>query len=105
RDGDPELDALQRMGKAYMNVLQDRRRLRMQMQAYVACDDPDVRAVVQRGFGLIIDEIRTASSATDEALSRFIGKGMLLNVMASMDALESTEPWAVALREGCLGST
>ena len=32
-------------------MLRDGTKLRMQMQAYAACDDPDVRRVVQRGFG------------------------------------------------------
>ena len=105
RDGDPDEAVLERMGHAYLDVVRDRRRLRMQMQAYAACDDPDVRRVVQRGFGRLINDIQAASNATPEQLARFVAKGMLLNVMASMDALESAEPWAVALREGCLGPT
>jgi hypothetical protein len=32
-----------------------------------------------------------------------MAKGMLLNVMASMDILDSKEAWAVSLREGCMG--
>ena len=44
-------DAFQRMGDAYHSLIRDRSKLRMQMQAYAACDDPDVRRAVQRGFG------------------------------------------------------
>src|SRR5882762_5973361 len=45
-------DALKAMGEAYMDVLEnDRVRLRAQMQAYAACDDPEICAVVRNGFG------------------------------------------------------
>ena len=41
-------------------------------------------------------------SGVDPArLSRFAAKGMLLNVVASMDLLNSDEPWARTLIEGC----
>src|SRR5712691_10604875 len=41
-------EALEAMGQAYMQeLLPDRTRLRAQMQAYAACDDPDICAVVR----------------------------------------------------------
>jgi AcrR family transcriptional regulator len=101
-EGDPEVDVLKRMADAYLDVLRDERRLRMQMQAYAACDDPDVRRVVQNGFGRLVDEIQRASGASPQLLAAFVARGMLLNVMASMDVLNSDEPWAVALKEGCM---
>ncbi len=103
-DGDPSIDVLKRLGDAYLQIVRDERRLRMQMQAFAACDDPDVRRIVQQGFGRLIDDIQTASGATPERLAAFVAKGMLLNVMASMDVLNSDEPWAVALKEGCMGT-
>ena len=33
--------------------------------------------------------------------ARFFAQGMLLNVIASMDLLDSDEPWAQRLLEGC----
>src|SRR5215212_2517717 len=39
-------EALQAMGSAYLDLLEDRTRLLGQMQAYVACEDADVCAVV-----------------------------------------------------------
>lgn len=104
-DGDPNVDVLKRLGEAYLEVVRDQRRLRMQMQAFAACDDPDVRRVVQRGFGRLIKDIQLASGASPELLAAFVAKGMLLNVMASMDVLTSDEPWAVALKEGCMGTS
>ena len=37
-------EALQAMGQAYMNVLENRVWLRAQMQAYAACEDPEICA-------------------------------------------------------------
>src|SRR6476660_3868581 len=47
-------EALEAMGKAYLELLDDRTRLRGQMQAYASCDDPDIRAVVQAGYGDLV---------------------------------------------------
>src|ERR1700746_2295119 len=45
-------EALKAVGEAYVAPLQaDRTRLRAQMQAYAACDDPEIRAVVRAGYG------------------------------------------------------
>src|SRR6478735_6653613 len=40
------LVVLHAMGMAYCDLLEDRDMLRLQMQAYAACDDPDIRRVV-----------------------------------------------------------
>src|SRR3954452_9111933 len=51
RDG----EALEAMGKAYIGQLSpDPIRRRAQMQAYAACDDPQIRATVRRGFGDLV---------------------------------------------------
>lgn len=101
--GDQSLDVAHRIGHAYFERIQDRTKLRMQMQAYAASDDAEVRAAVQRGFAALTGFVQHATGFDQVELADFMAKGMLLNVMASMDILESTEPWAVALREGCMG--
>jgi AcrR family transcriptional regulator len=101
--GDQSLHVAHRIGDAYAELIQDRSRLRMQMQAYTASDDPDVRAVVQKGFAELTLFIQEVTGFNQDELAQFMAKGMLLNVMASMDALESTEHWATMLREGCMG--
>ncbi|MGZ3586295.1 MAG: TetR/AcrR family transcriptional regulator [Candidatus Limnocylindrales bacterium] len=101
-DGGSPAEAKQRMGDAYVEMIRDRRKLRMQMQAYAACDDPDVRRVVQRGFEGLADYIRRTTNASPAELASFLAQGMLLNVLASMDVLDSTEPWAATIREGCM---
>jgi AcrR family transcriptional regulator len=96
-------DALRRMGDAYVVLISDRVRLRLQMQAYAACDDPDVRRVVQRGFGELTGLILGISGESGEVISLFIAKGMLLNVLASMDVLDAETGWPQLLRDGCIG--
>ena len=45
-------EALKAMGDAYVeNLLSDRTRLRAQMQAYAACDDPEICELVRNGYG------------------------------------------------------
>jgi len=101
-DGSPG-DAKRRIRDAYHEMIRDRRKLRMQMQAYAACDDPDVRQSVQRGFAELVAYIERATGATPSELADFLAQGMLLNVMASMGVLDSSEPWASRIREGCMG--
>jgi len=43
------------------------------------------------------------SGLDSEAVSRWFGAGMLLNVLAAMDIWGSREPWATRLLEGLLG--
>jgi AcrR family transcriptional regulator len=102
--GDQRLDVAERLGTAYVEMIQNRSKLRLQMQAYAAADDPDVRAVVQRGFAAITSYVQGATGFDDEQLAHFIAKGMLLNVMASMDILDSGDAWVSSLREGCMGA-
>ena len=94
-------EALQAMGEAYMALLSDRSRLMAQMQAYAACDDPEIRAAVREGFGDLFTWLERVTGVDAARLSRFAAKGMLLNVIASMDLLNSDEPWARTLIDGC----
>ncbi|MFI5262074.1 MAG: TetR/AcrR family transcriptional regulator [Candidatus Limnocylindrales bacterium] len=101
-DGGSPDEAKRRMGDAYVEMIRDRRKLRMQMQAYAACEDPDVRRTVQDGFARLAAYIQQTTGASPTELAEFLAQGMLLNVLASMDVLDSAEPWAVMIREGCM---
>ena len=97
-------DALEAMGAAYAAmVTEDRTRLLAQLQAYAACDDPDVRDAMRAGFGSLHLFVETVSGLDSEAVTRWFGAGMLLNVLAAMDIWGSREPWATRLLEGLLG--
>src|SRR5436305_11884803 len=91
-------EALEAMGQAYMNeLLPDRTRLRGQMQAYAACDDPEIRDVVRNGYGDLVAYAERVSGAPAEEITRFFAIGMLLNVVSSMGVHDGSEPWAARL--------
>jgi AcrR family transcriptional regulator len=95
-------EALYAIGTRYGEALQTNRRfLLLQMQSYAACDDPDVCAVVQQGYGDLVAYVERVSGADEETISAFFAKGMLMNVLASMQLQSPTEPWAVRLLAGC----
>ena len=73
---------LDAMGHAYMELLADRTLLLVQLQAYAACSDPDVRAVVREEFGAAPPRGRGVSGATPEEIHQFFAEGMLLNIAA-----------------------
>jgi AcrR family transcriptional regulator len=94
--------ALQAIGEAYTERLAtDPTYLHSQMQAYAASNDPEIRAVVRRGYGELVEYAERVSGLPAERISHFFAKGMLLNVIASMDLLQADEGWAKRLVEGC----
>ncbi|MDQ2909873.1 MAG: TetR/AcrR family transcriptional regulator [Actinomycetota bacterium] len=98
KQGEEALDAI---GEAYLALLKDRTRLRAQMQAYADCDDAEVRKVVRKGYGELVEFVERVSGAEPKRVRDFFAFGMLLNVFASMDLLDQKAPWAKKLLEAC----
>ena len=95
-------EALHAIGEAYAERLAtDPTYLHSQMQAYAACDDPAIRTVVRNGYRELVDYVERVSGLPPERVSHLFAKGMLLNVIASMDLLGADEGWAQRLIEGC----
>jgi AcrR family transcriptional regulator len=95
-------EALHAIGEAYGRLLEgDPSYLRGQMQSYAACDDPEIRAAVQAGYGDLVSYVERVSGADEATIAAFFAKGMLMNVLASMELADPTEPWAIRLLEGC----
>ena len=95
-------EALQAMGEAYGELIRSNpNRLRGQMQMYAACDDAEICAVVRKGYGELVDFVERASGVDPVRLSEFFARGMLINVIASMDLLDAKEPWARKLLAFC----
>jgi AcrR family transcriptional regulator len=95
-------EALHAIGEAYAERLAtDPTYLHSQMQAYAACDDPAIRTVVRHGYRELVDYVERVSGLPPDRVSHFFAKGMLLNVIASMDLLGADEGWAQRLIEGC----
>ncbi len=101
-EGKRGAEALDAIGQAYVERLkQDRTQLLGQMQAYAACDDPEIREVVRNGYGDLVAYVERVSDLPADAISDFFAKGMLLNVIASMGLGDGTEAWADRLITGC----
>src|ERR671937_874127 len=95
-------DALDAMGRVYVNeLIADRTRLKAQLEAYAACDDPEICEVVRAGYGDLVTYVERVSGLPPAEVSRFFATGMLINVMAAMNLKESPEDWADRLLDGC----
>jgi AcrR family transcriptional regulator len=79
------------MGCSYHDLLQDRDMLRLQLHAYAACDDPDIRTVVREEWILLHDAVARVSGADVTALHAWFAEGMLLNVAASIGSLDASD--------------
>jgi AcrR family transcriptional regulator len=93
-------EALHAIGTAYGELLEsDRLYLRAQMQSYAACEDPEICAVVRHGYGDLVSYVERVSGVDSQELARFFAQGMLINVLASMNA--PAEDWGRRLADGC----
>jgi AcrR family transcriptional regulator len=97
----PGENVFEAMGHAYVDLLQDRTMLMGQLQAYAACEDPDVREVVRREYAAIYRFAESVSGGDAERVHRFFKTGMLINVAAAMELDKLDEPWARDYMEGC----
>jgi AcrR family transcriptional regulator len=74
-----------RMGEAYLRLLEDRDELLAQMQAMAAAGDPALREPVRKEFMQLIDDVGRITGAPRPQVLDFFAKGMLLNIAAALD--------------------
>jgi AcrR family transcriptional regulator len=89
-------DALNAMAGAYTQLLVDRDLLLIQMHAYAASEDPEIRATTRRCFRELWASVATLSGLSSEEITDFFSHGMLLNVIAALDARDIGESWVAA---------
>ena len=66
-------EALQSIGVAYGELLEsDRIYLRAQMQAYAACEDPEICAVVRDGYGDLVSYVERVSGSSSGGARRVL---------------------------------
>ena len=85
--------ALEAMGDAYERLLDDRTLLLLQMQAYAACDDPEIRAATRAGFKKLWELVERLTGLPFQTVVEFFAMGMLMNVAAAMDLPSVDERW------------
>jgi AcrR family transcriptional regulator len=86
-------EALMAMADAYERLLDDRTLLLLQMQAYAACDDPDIRAATRAGFKRLWELAERLTGLPFQTVVDFFAIGMLMNVAAAMDLPSVDERW------------
>ncbi len=100
---DAPLAVLEAMGRTYHDLLRDRDMLRLQLQAYAACDDTVIRDVVREEWTRLYDAVAAASGADEHTLHHWFAEGMLMNVAASIGDLDSAEGLHLTLGETLAG--
>ena len=86
-------EALAAMAEAYEQLLTDRTLLLLQMQAYAACDDPEVRAATRAGYKGLWELTERLTGLPFQEVVDFFAVGMLMNVAAAMDLPSVDERW------------
>jgi AcrR family transcriptional regulator len=86
-------EALGAMGDVYEQLLEDRTLLLLQMHAYAACDDPDIRTATRAGFRALWLLVERLTGMSFERVTEFFAMGMLMNVAAAMDLPAVDERW------------
>ena len=90
RTGD---EALMAMADSYTKLLEDRTLLLLQMQAYAACDDAEIRTVTRDGYKRLWELVERLTGLPFQTVVDFFAVGMLMNVAAAMDLPSVDERW------------
>jgi AcrR family transcriptional regulator len=92
---------LEEMGMAYTRLLlADRDLLRLQLHAYAACGDPEVRAAVRDGFFALWRRVAGLAGCDPITLHTWFAEGMLINVIASVGDARSLDEFYATLFGG-----
>jgi AcrR family transcriptional regulator len=86
-------EAMTAMADAYELLLDDRTLLLLQMQAYAACDDPEIRVATRDGFKKLWELSERLTGLPFQTVVDFFSVGMLMNVAAAMDLPSVDERW------------
>ncbi len=86
-------EAMVAMADEYERLLDDRTLLLLQMQAYAACEDPDIREATRNGFRRLWELSERATGLPYQEIVDFFAVGMLMNVAAAMNLPEVDERW------------
>jgi AcrR family transcriptional regulator len=86
-------EALTAMADAYEVLLDDRILLLLQMQAYAACEDPEIRDATRTGFRKLWEQIERITGLPYQTVVDFFAVGMLMNVAAAMNLPEVDGRW------------
>jgi AcrR family transcriptional regulator len=86
-------EALDAMGDEYERLMDNRTLLLLQMHAYAACEDPDIRTATRAGFKRLWSLAERLSGLPFDRIVAFFAMGMLINVAVAMDLPAVDERW------------
>lgn len=86
------------MGGYYDRALADRTELLVQLQAFAACGDREVREVVREHMARMWAATADHTGMPPVAVKSFVAYGMLLNVAAALDIDDVDAEWARGIR-------
>ena len=81
----PDDERLLAMGRAYLELLEDRELLLFQLQTYAAADDDEIRAVARRRYEQLTTVVAELVGTDRNGVLPFVGQGMLINVAAALE--------------------
>ena len=84
-------ERLEAMGKAYGDLLENRDEIRFQMQAHAAAGNPELAEPIRREFTGLWEDVKRMSGASEDQVREFMAKGMLLNVVASLELTDQLD--------------
>lgn len=88
------LEALSAMGLRYDASLKDRTLLLLQLQAFAACGDAEVREAVRESFGALWQTVSDRTGLDPVQVKTFMAFGMLLNTNAALATAAVDADWA-----------
>jgi AcrR family transcriptional regulator len=95
-------EKLHAMGMAYDELLRDRELLLLQIHSHAAAGaDEGIRDASRRSFARLVDLVERETGAESSIVGRFFATGMLMNVMAALDAGAVGDHWADVLANYC----
>jgi AcrR family transcriptional regulator len=99
--GNDPTGVLEDMGHGYIRLLMsDPNVLRLQMHAYTACQDDEIRAVVRDNYKALWRHVAELSGAGPTDIQKFFAQGMLINVVASIGEGATFEDYLRSLLGG-----
>jgi len=95
-DGRSGVEALMAMGQAYQELLGERALLLVQLHAFAASEDEVIRRAARDGLRHLWTVVGELTGLPEDDVRAFFAQGMLLNVLAAVDAAALDESWARA---------
>jgi AcrR family transcriptional regulator len=96
RGTEPGAARINAMGTAYYELLQSRRELMLQLQAFAAASEPALRPAIRASFVDVMSDIRRHLGGDGDEAALFTARGMLLNILTALEVPDDFWPQPLA---------